>query len=586
MTIYFLFMIVVGLFFKKRIKRFDDFILGGRGLPWFIITMTLLATLANAQQVLGIAGFSYKTGLSFMIWFFIITCVLIYPTIKRLGTRYRGMNFSTVADLAEERYPGSARMTILMSIFQVTWAVFSVGICLFGGALLIEVVFKVPWLVGIAISGTVTVLYCMMGGLNAVVFNEVTQWFIIVLGTAFFIPILFIKYGSFTVFFSSLLGPAGMTSNPGVGLWEGFTDLFTLAPGGIVTVKGILAMGIAGSLWIPVDLGFMQWMLAAKSVAQARKASLVFVIVIAIWATLMVAVGLYGRVLFPDVSLTDTVVILVAKEAIPFVGAALFITAITAAVMSTVSAYLNAGSAILVKNIYGRFISRGKDDAHYLRAARVCIVVIALAAMSFAPMVKSGGVFVTALTIQMVICSSLAPMVILSTYWKRMTEKAAFWGTLISAVVTTFVAIKCGGGEAAFAGAGLWGIPTVFLGLIVSIVLYLVISGLEGYDPEKVGPQFRALFEGKHDEYKVANTDLYVVAGIAAVVLGALLVRSLLKGPLSAFPPLSGSFAWLTNGYFLVAALGVTIFGLVILVYSIGWIRSVAAPIEEKDDRF
>ena len=75
-----------------------------------------------------------------------------------------------------------------------------------------------------------------------------------------------------------------------------------------------------------------------------------------------------------------------------------------------------------------------------------------------APMVKTGGVFVTALTIQMVICSSLAPMVILSTYWKRMTARAAFWGTTASGVVTTIVTIKVGGGGAAFAGAGLWGI--------------------------------------------------------------------------------------------------------------------------------
>jgi len=124
--------------------------------------------------------------------------------------------------------------------------------------------------------------------------------------------------------------------------------------------------------------------------------------------------------------------------------------------------------------------------------------------------IKSGGVFVAALTIQMVICSSLAPLVILSTYWKHMTEKAAFWGTLISAVVTTFVTIKCGGGEAAFAGAGLWGISAVFLGLIVSIVLYLVISVIEGYNPETKGSQFRALFEGKQDEYKVANTNLFL----------------------------------------------------------------------------
>ena len=217
MAVYFVFMIIIGFFFKSRVKKFDDFILGGRGLPWFVIAMTLLATLANAQQTLGIAGFSYSTGLSFMIWFFIIVNMFIFPLMKRLGTRYRGMNFSTIVDLAEERYPGSGRMSVLMSVFQVMWAVFIVGICLFGGAVLIEAVFNVPWLVGIAISGTVTVVYCIMGGLNAVVFTDVVQWLIIVLGTAAFIQIVFIKYGTFSAFFSNLLGATGMRAAEGSG---------------------------------------------------------------------------------------------------------------------------------------------------------------------------------------------------------------------------------------------------------------------------------------------------------------------------------------------------------------------------------
>ncbi len=582
MAMYLVFMIIIGFFFRSRVKKFDDFILGGRGLPWFVIAMTLLATLANAQQTLGIAGFSYSSGLSFMIWFFIIVNIFIFPLMKRLGSRYRGMNFSTIVDLAEERYPGSGRMSVLMSVFQVMWAVFSVGICLFGGAILIEAVFNVPWLVGIAISGTVTVVYCIMGGLNAVVFTDVVQWLIIVLGTAAFIPIVFIKYGTFSAFFSNLLGSTGMKAAEGSGLWQGFSDLFTLPPGGMITVKGIIAMGIAGSLWIPVDLGFMQRMLAAKTTNHARRASLAFIFVITIWATLMVALGMYGRVLFPEVTIPDTVVILLAQQAMPLVGAGLFITAVTAAVMSTVSTYLNAGSAILVKNIYRRFIVRDKGDSHYLLMARIFTVVIVLAAMAFAPMVKSGGVFVTALTIQMVICSSLAPMVVLSTYWRRMTERAAFWGTLVSGVVTTVVTIRVGGGGAAFAGAGLWGIPVVFLGLIISIVLFVIFSVAERYKEEKVGPQFRAIFAGERQEQRVGNADLIVVGCIVVLVLVVLLVRKITGGPFAAFPPLSGAFAWLTNGYFLAAALSVTVLCVFILIRAFGWIREIRSGNTEK----
>jgi len=243
--------------------------------------------------------------------------------------------------------------------------------------------------------------------------------------------------------------------------------------------------------------------------------------------------------------------------------------------MSTVSTYLNAGSAILVKNIYRRFIVRHKSDSHYLLMARIFTVVIVLAAMAFAPMVNSGGVFVTALTIQMVICSSLAPMVILSTYWKRMTERAAFWGTLVSGVVTTVVTIRVGGGGAAFAGAGLWGIPVVFLGLIISVVLFVIFSLAERYEEDKVGPQFRAVFAGEQKEQRVGNADLIVVGCIIALVLVILLVRKLVGGPFSAFPPLSGAFAWLTNGYFLAAALGVTVLCVIILIRAFSWIREI-----------
>lgn len=81
--------LLIGFRLRKQVAVFDDFILSGRGLPWAVLSMTMLATLANAQQTLGIAGFAYTGGLSFLFWFFVIVNVVIYPTIKRLGTWYR-----------------------------------------------------------------------------------------------------------------------------------------------------------------------------------------------------------------------------------------------------------------------------------------------------------------------------------------------------------------------------------------------------------------------------------------------------------------------------------------------------------------
>ncbi|MBN1837583.1 MAG: hypothetical protein JW820_17130 [Spirochaetales bacterium] len=207
--VYLAFMLYLGFFFKNRVSSFADFILGNRGIPWFVIAMTMLATLANAQQTLGIAGVSYSLGVSPMIWFFILVNIFIYPLLVRLGSRYRHLNFDTIVDLAEARYLGSGRNTILLAIWQIAWGIVSTAICFFGGALVIETVFGVSMWLAILIVGVITVFYCMMGGLNGVVFTDTIQWLIIIFGTAFLVPSVFAKFGSFSELFRAVLGNSG-----------------------------------------------------------------------------------------------------------------------------------------------------------------------------------------------------------------------------------------------------------------------------------------------------------------------------------------------------------------------------------------
>ena len=65
--VYRAFRLYLGFFFENRVSDLASFILGNRGIPWFVVSMTMLATLANAQQTLGIAGVSCALGLSPMV---------------------------------------------------------------------------------------------------------------------------------------------------------------------------------------------------------------------------------------------------------------------------------------------------------------------------------------------------------------------------------------------------------------------------------------------------------------------------------------------------------------------------------------
>jgi SSS family solute:Na+ symporter len=572
LIVYLIIMVYLGFYFKNRISSFDDFILGNRGLPWFVISMTMLATLANAQQTLGIAGTSYLMGLSPMIWYFVLVNIFIFPLLVRLGTRYRYLNFSTIVDLGEERYPGSGRITVLLSIWQVAWGIISTAICIFGGALVVETVFGVPLITACAVVTIITVAYCIMGGLNAVVFTDTTQWLIIIAGTAFLIPAVFIKFGTFSSFFSAVLGNSGMTPAEGVNVWPGFSDLFTLPTG--VTALGLISMGLAGSLWIPIDLGFMQRMLAAKTTKDGRQAALGFLVIVTLWACIMVIMGMYGTVLHPGVENTDSVILLMANDAMPAIGVAIFITAIAAAIMSTVSTYLNAAAAILTKNIYLRFFNNNATDKQLIKMTQIFIAIVALAALCFAPVVRNSGVFMTAITAQMVMCASLTPLILLSTYWKRMTEPAAFWGCVISGIITLIIVFRSGGGNAVFFGAGIAGIPAIFIGLALSVGIYVIMSLSATYNPANVGPAFLEIFEKTKEAEKTSNKDIAIIGTAVALLLIAIGVKRSSVTP-SSWPPLSGIGGMLTDWFFILDGIVILVICVFILVRTIRWAQGL-----------
>jgi len=578
------FMIYLGFFFKSRTTSFTDYITGSNNIPWFVLAMTMLATLANAQQTLGIAGTSYALGISPMIWYFVLVNIFIYPLLVRLGSRYRQMDFGTIVDLGEARFPSSGRMTVLLAIWQIAWGIISTAICFFGGALVIKTVFGLDIWIGIAITGAITVFYCIMGGLKGVVFTDTIEWLIILFGTAALVPAVFAKYGSFSTFFSALLGNTGFAATASANVWPGFTDLFTLPTFAGVTPLVLIAMGLAGSLWIPIDLSFMQRMLAAKTPKEGRKAGLGFLLIVTLWACIMVGMGAFGAQLFPGLQNTDTVILRVANDVLPGVGMAVFITAIAAAVMSTVSSYLNAGTAIITKNIYKRFIKKDATDKQMIRTARWMTPVLAIAALLFAPLVKNNGVFGTAITAQMVLCASVTPVILLSTYWKRLTEPAAFWGCLVSGVVTLAIVLGAGGGTAVFYGAGFWGIPAIFIGLVVGVIIYVGISYITPYDEDKIGPEFRAIFQKTRTVEKVKPTDLYVIGSVVVLLLVAIIVKTS-SGVQKAWPPLTGIGGTLLDLFFWVVAIGISIVSIYILVRTILWAKGLKKASESDTEQ-
>ncbi len=563
-AIYLLGMLYAGYKASKQLHSLDDYILGGRNLPWYVLTLTFAATVANTATVMGQPGFAYSTGFTYVFWAALSSSTIGTVLLSRFGSRLRLMNLSTVGDLADARFGKSRRLEVLLSVIQVSWSIFLIGMSLFGVALILEVITGVSWAWTIGPIAVVTILYTMTGGLKAVVLTDAVQMVIILLGVSALFYMLSIKYGFFTGFITEYVGKSGFdlqTGAEGTTLFAGFTDLFTLPPE--VTVFSLIAFILATSFWIPVDLGFIQRALAAKNFRESRKGVYSFFALDWLNAWLLVIIGAYGVVLLPGLVNTDEVVIRLVRETLPLFGAALVVTAVAAAAMSTISTYLNAGSGIIVKNIILK-IKSDLSDQMQIRLTRMFTVIIGLTAIVFAPFISSNGIVIAAVGIQIILISALTPLVLLSLYWRKMTEKAAFWGCILTVAATLVMMIQVGGPYAAFGGEGYLGVPVIIWGIALAFTLYISISLMDASrGEEQMSPDCVNMFNNSKTASN--NKDLVVLS----VIWGGLILLGLYRhfsGKLFTFPFLSGFGGIVTNIVLSLIALLTSGFGIYIII--------------------
>src|SRR5699024_5952757 len=304
---------------------------------------------------------------------------------------------------------------------------------LFGGSLLVTSVTGIPLTISLVVIVGVTLGYTILGGLSAVVVTDSVQWAIIIVGSAIFIPILFVAIDPFTTFFSQYVGPDGFSLTEAASdnsMKPGFTDIYTLP---VAPLTGIAFLITSGSL-PAVDPSYAQRLLAAKSERDGRIGLYVFAIMYLLIMTLILSVGMYGSGLLPNLANPDNVLLEMAQEYLPLCGKALFLTAVAAAAMSTVSSYLNVTAGMIVKNLILEFAPKLTMKKQILWA-RICTVFVALATLSFAP-IASSGLAVAANAAQIILISAVGPLIYLILFWKKTSEQGAFWGTVITALAT------------------------------------------------------------------------------------------------------------------------------------------------------
>jgi len=461
--IYFIAMILIGLYAYRKTSDLNDYMLGGRGLGPSVTALSAGASDMSGWMLMGLPGAMYTTGLS-SAWLAIglsIGAYLNYLIIApRLRTYTELANDSiTIPDFLENRF--SDQTKILRSVSAIVIIVFftlytSAG--LVSGGTLFESAFGLDYRWGLFVTAGVVIVYTLFGGFLAVSLTDFVQ------GVIMFIALVLVP----VVAFADLGGPTNVMNtvseiNPTMmDLFKGTT---------FIGIMSLLAWGLGYFGQPHIIVRFM----AIKSVEElkpARRIAMGWMIISIIGA---LAVGLVGiaYVQVNNVALENPETVFIMFSNIlfnPYITGFL-LAAILAAIMSTISSQLLVTSSALTEDFYKAFFRREASDKELVFVGRAAVLLVALVgiALSYTP---NDTILTLVGNAWAGFGAAFGPVMILSLYWKQMNRWGALAGIIVGALtVIIWISIP---GLSKFMYEM---IPGFFLSLIAVLVVSKITNG-------------------------------------------------------------------------------------------------------------
>lgn len=416
--------IAVSLYASRKEEGTEDYFLGGRGFNWWLIGFSLIASNISTEHFVGMAGSGFgDLGLAVASyeWFaavvLVVVAVFLLPVFLKLG-------IYTMPEFLEHRFGSTARliMAVYMLIMYVGVALASV---LYSGALGVETIFGLPLIQGIWLIGILAGAYTIYGGLKAVVWSDLLQGGMLLLGGAIVLVLGLEKVGGLRHFLETnadkmhLIRPATDSAIPWTALLFG--------------------------MWIPNFFywGFNQFItqrtLGAKSLAQGQYGILLaagiklFMPFIIVFPGIM-AFQLYGG----QIANGDQAYPTLISNILPAGLRGLMFAALFGAVMSSLDSMLNSASTIFTIDIWKRHIKPASQGFDMVKVGRYTTAVLVVVGCLVAPLLANPnlkGIFNYIQMFQGFVSPGIVAAFVVGLLFRKAPEKSAIAALLINVPV-------------------------------------------------------------------------------------------------------------------------------------------------------
>lgn len=456
----------VALYRTATVKTKADYLVAGRSLPAVVLVLTLLTSWIGAGSLFAGAENAYKNGFAALWqpaggWLGLLLIYFIAPRARKFAQ-------FTLPDLLEARYNQTARV---LGTFAILFAYVGITSYQFkGGGDLLHLIFPdtVTPELGTFLIAAFVIVSTALAGMSSVAYMDVAIGSLVTVICIVAAPYLLAQAGGWSGLHASLptqyfeplgnyrLGPHGEELSMGMGVIRGLEFL-------VPTMLLMLGNQV-----------MYQKFFSAKSEKDARVSVVGWIVGTIVLETLIVAIAVIGRALYPtgEVALHPREIIpYTARHGLPAVLGAVLLGAVFAKVISTASNYLFSPATNLINDVFVRYIAPEASNKRILIVSRLAVVLLGIWALYQA--VYAESILQKMLWAYTIYSAALTPVVLAAFYSRRVTA----WGAVAAIGGGTVVTLT-------------WDLPAVkalfppilaerdaiFPALFVAVVLMVVVS--------------------------------------------------------------------------------------------------------------
>ncbi|CAL1519051.1 sodium:solute symporter family transporter [Chitinophaga sp. MM2321] len=418
--IYIFGIVALGIYASRKASRSKrDYFLAGDKLPWWMIGGSIIAANISSHQLVGVMGVAFTDGFvaiviewgAILIGFNALLWIFL-PFYLRNG-------FYTMPEFLQKRFGGAARTTYSVLVL-LTYVFVEISAVLYLGAISLHSLLGIPVVTSVLVLAVSTSIYTIAGGLKAVIWTEMVQLGVLMLGMV-------------VLSFTTINAAGGIDA-----VMETSKDWKLMLPASDPDFPWTMYLG--GLLCISVFYNatnqfIVQRTLAAKNEWHARM-GVIFADYLKFLIPLLIIVpALVAPKLFPNLDKPDLLFAMLVEHLLPTGLVGLVMAGLIAAVMSHLSGAINSCTTILTIDVYLPYFKPQATERQSVRFGRlsgVVIILLGIGCTSLLALYSEKPIFIYLMNAYGLFTPGIATMFLLGILWKRTTHAGALTAGILT----------------------------------------------------------------------------------------------------------------------------------------------------------